>query len=89
MQNESNKTAVTVDQPNAPELTFGQKRVGVTFNPSKNPEVDTFKSATANAIDELKRFSDASTDPEAKRAFAEAMTQYENACMWAVKAFTK
>lgn len=32
-------------------LTFGQKLVGVDFNPSKNPKVDRLKELFAEAVD--------------------------------------
>lgn len=35
------------------ELTFGQKAVGVNFNPSRFPEVDKVKQSVADAIDVL------------------------------------
>lgn len=36
---------------NQPELTFGGKAVGLSFNPSNNEEVDGIKKAAANFID--------------------------------------
>lgn len=33
------------------ELTFGQKAVGITFNPSKNNKVDSVKQSFADIID--------------------------------------
>lgn len=33
------------------QFTFGQKLVGVDFNPSKNPKVDRLKELFAEAID--------------------------------------
>lgn len=34
-----------------PTLTFGQKLVGVTFNPSQNPKVDRIKEISAELAD--------------------------------------
>lgn len=68
--------------------SFGSYRVGVSFNPSSNPEVDQVKQATAHLIDNLEAFK-ASAFPEAARCAALAQTAYEEACMWAVKAITK
>lgn len=33
------------------ELTFGQQLCGITFNPSRNPDVDNIKSAMAELAD--------------------------------------
>lgn len=35
------------------ELSFGQKAVGLTFNPSNNPDVDYIKSQIALVIDRI------------------------------------
>lgn len=42
-----------MSESEVPELTFGQKQVGVTFNPSSSPLVDNIKRHTASLIDEL------------------------------------
>lgn len=63
--------------------TIGEVRVRTTFNPSLNSTVDLIKQKTAeliNLCDELKT-KDA-------RLASEAMTAYEEAAMWAVKAAT-
>ena len=69
--------------------TLGEYRVGIDFNVSGSDDVLYFKATTAGLIDHLKSLQDKCDNPEAKRAFAEAMTNYENAAMWAVKAVTK
>jgi len=71
------------------QLTFGESRVGVTFNPNQNEYVEIIKRQTAGLIDLLNDNSQASDNPEAKRAYSVAMTNFEDACMWAVKAATK
>jgi len=71
------------------QLTLGEYRVGVTFNPSQNEYVEIFKRETAKLIDLLNESSQVNDNTEAKRAFSLAMTNYEDAAMWAVKAFTK
>lgn len=76
------------DKPNRP-LTFGEKRVGVTFNPSQNEYVEIFKRETAKLIDLLNESAEVNLNQEAKRCFSLAMTTYEEAAMWAVKAVTK
>jgi hypothetical protein len=66
-----------------PELTFGQKRIRVSFNPSNNPIVDEIKQKAADLIDliELVKTKDA-------RLASLAQTSIEEAAMWAVKAAT-
>jgi hypothetical protein len=39
------------------ELTFGEKAVGVSFNPSKNPAVDEAKELSARLIDLVEELS--------------------------------
>lgn len=70
-------------------MTEGEYRVGVSFNPSGSDAVDDFKRRTAALIDEMQNFLLATPIPGAARCAVEAMTNYENACMWAVKAITK
>lgn len=69
------------------QLTEGQYRVGVTFNPSNDPMVDKIKIRTAELIDLLTPLSDACG--VGWREASHAMTVYEDAAMWAVKAVTK
>jgi hypothetical protein len=70
-------------------LTFGQKAVGVTFNPSGNPDVDELKRRFALIIDQchLRRQS-LMAGSEAHRMWSEAITQAQTAQMWATKAAT-
>lgn len=70
------------------QLTEGGYRVGVTFNPSNNPQVDEIKAAAANLIDMLNPIASDRTHPGARCASI-AMTEIESAAMWAVKAVTK
>lgn len=73
----------------------GAYRVGTTFNPSGNSDVDKIKAASAELIDMIDALrpdlvgvttADAS---EVTRLKALAMTEVESAAMWAVKAATK
>ena len=68
--------------------TFGQKRVRAEFNPSKTGRVDTLKNDSALLIDQVHTISLSTEDPEVKRLCSLAMTAYEEAAMWAVKAAT-
>jgi hypothetical protein len=71
------------------ELTFGEKAVGLSFNPSNNPSVDECKRQFAKAIDFLHEFrSDAKVSDGAKRHASIAITELESAQMRAVKALT-
>lgn len=78
----------TVTMP--PELTFGQKAVGITFNPSKDGRVDRMKQHYANIIDSLNdmRTGDAMLSGDQARVVAIAITEAQTAQMWAVKALT-
>jgi len=83
-----NKMSESVSQEQ-PILSFGQKAVGITFNPGGNPEVDRCKQQHANCIDQmhaLRNKEDAS--PEQKRLASIAITELQGAQMWAVKALT-
>jgi len=66
------------------ELTLGEKRVGWTFNPSNNTEVDFYKTSYANLIDTLETSRDGGGQ-EKQRLISMAQTDAEKACMLAVK----
>ena len=70
------------------EQSLGEKRVRVNFNVDGVSMVDVIKRETAALIDICKAQMDATADGETKRLCAEAMTLYETACMFAVKAVT-
>lgn len=70
------------------QLTYGQKAVGLSFNPSANTEVDKCKAIFANAIDQLNDLRNETTAPEVKRMCSVAITDAQSAQMWAVKALT-
>jgi hypothetical protein len=70
-------------------MTIGEDRVRVKFNPSGNGLVDRIKQKTAELIDECDLCASEDQDSsERKRLWALAMTHYEDAAMWAVKAAT-
>ena len=69
-------------------MTEGEYRVGITFNPSANPDVDMIKKSVAALIDFLAPLSADREHPGARCASI-AMTELESAAMWAVKAVTK
>lgn len=70
-------------------MTLGEYRVGVTFNPSKDPAVDAIKRAAAELIDLIDNIQIKHEASEVARLKALAMTHIEDAAMWAVKACTK
>ena len=71
------------------QLTFGQRAVGLLFNPSGDDAVGQCKAKFAEAIDQMNDFRNApTTTPEAKRLASIAITELQAAQMWAVKALT-
>lgn len=70
------------------QLTYGQKAVGLSFNPSQNSEVDKCKMLFANTIDQLNELRTSSNSPEVKRLCSVAITETQSAQMWTVKALT-
>jgi hypothetical protein len=69
------------------EMTFGERAVGLTFNPSKDPKVDKLKKLYAEIIDELDGMK-ADGENDRNRLCAIAITEAQGAQMWAVKAVT-
>lgn len=72
-----------------PVMTFGQKAVGLSFNPSGDRVVTDVKQRFADLIDIANSARvDKSTTPGAQRHFSVAITQLEDAQMRFVKALT-
>ncbi|MGV0954713.1 MAG: DUF7681 family protein [Fluviibacter sp.] len=71
-------------------LTFGQKAVGLTFNPSGDDAVARCKQIFADAIDQMEelRAATTTTAPGQARLASIAITEAQAAQMWAVKALT-
>lgn len=72
------------------EMTFGEKAVGLTFNPSGDKDVQKVKELYAEIIDllhNLKRNTDAMTEQK-DSCFEIAKMEAMGAQMWAVKAIT-
>lgn len=72
----------------ARDLTFGERAVGLTFNPSNNPDVDRVKRMFAEIIDEMDFLRSTTANNDVKRMAAVAITEAQTAQMWAVKAIT-
>jgi hypothetical protein len=75
-------------QSNGRELTFGEKAVGLAFNPSGDPKVHQLKELYAQIVDIC---NDARTEAgpgEKGRLLSVAITEAQGAQMWAVKGVT-
>jgi len=70
------------------ELSYGQKAVGLTFNPSADGNVQHIKELYAEIIDFCNGMTVGNLNPEAIRLFKIAITEAQTAQMWAVKAIT-
>ena len=71
-----------------PDLTFGQKAVGLTFNPSGDDAVGKCKQMFADTIDQMNDLRNQTSSGDVKRMCSEAITNAQTAQMWAVKAIT-
>ena len=72
----------------AKEQTFGEKAVGLSFNPSGDDAVAMCKAEFAATIDRMNSLRASSDNPEVKRMASVAITEAQTAQMWAVKALT-
>lgn len=73
------------------EMTYGEKAVGLTFNPSNDPKVQKVKELYAEIIDIVINNAypvDGSKTTEMQTLTTEAIRQAQTAQMWAVKAIT-
>ena len=70
------------------QQTFGQKAVGLSFNPSGDDAVSECKQRFAVAIDQMNDLRTSSSSPEVKRMASVAITEMQTAQIWAVKALT-
>lgn len=70
------------------QLTFGQKAVGITFNPGGHALVNEIKEKAAAYIDLLNEARNATNDGEIKRMLSIAITEAQTSQMWGVKAVT-
>jgi len=70
------------------ELTFGERAVGISFNPGGDPTVNAIKQKCAEIIDLYNDARSNSSDPEVKRMYSVAITEIQTGQMWGVKAAT-
>lgn len=69
------------------ELTYGEKAVGLTFNPTGDQTVYNIKKAFAVAIDQIQDERARDATPSEKGAMLTlAIREAQTAQMWAVKA---
>lgn len=69
-------------------MSLGEDRVRIKFNPSDDSLVSQIKQKSAELIDLCHKMADQTDEPEKGRLISLAMTHYEDAAMWAVKAAT-
>jgi len=75
----------------AREMTYGEKAVGLTFNPSHDPKVQKVKELYAEIIDIVINNAypvEGGKTTEMQTLSTEAIRQAQTAQMWAVKAIT-
>jgi hypothetical protein len=70
------------------EMTYGEKAVGLTFNPSNDDAVAQCKQEFAAVIDRMNDLRNSTDNSEMKRMASVAITEAQTAQMWAVKAIT-
>lgn len=70
------------------EMTYGEKAVGLTFNPSNDDAVAQCKQEFAAVIDRMNDLRNSTDNAEMKRMASVAITEAQTAQMWAVKAIT-
>ena len=71
-----------------PEMTYGEKAVGLNFNPIGDAGVKRIKELYAEIIDTMDNLRDSEATPEQKRLASVAITEAQTAQMRAVKALT-
>lgn len=69
------------------DLSYGERAVGLAFNPSADASVDRIKSLYAQIIDEMAVLRN-TRGGETPRLASVAITEAQGAQMWAVKAIT-
>jgi hypothetical protein len=74
--------------PTDREMTFGEKAVGLTFNPSGDDEVARIKKDFAAVIDRLHDLRVSAANCDVEHMLSISITEAQTAQMWAVKAVT-
>lgn len=86
MTSAANKEVVSTTVEKEP--TFGEKAVGLSFNPSNDDAVAQCKKEFATVIDRMNDLRSKDLTGEVARMASLAITQAQTAQMWAVKALT-
>ncbi len=73
---------------NSKESTYGERAVGLNFNPGGDEKVNTVKFLYAKIIDLLNELPVTEGRSEKLRLAKIAITEAQSAQMWAVKALT-
>lgn len=68
--------------------TYGERAVGLSFNPSWNRDVHEIKELFAQLIDKMDEVRKQAWHSEKGRLASVAITEAQGAQMWAVKAVT-
>jgi hypothetical protein len=87
IQNRKNKKQM--ENNSTKQMTLGEERCHINFNPSSDDKIGTFKRMIADAIDYCNAELQNTEDGEAKRCFSIAMTELETAQMYGVKGIAK
>lgn len=69
-------------------LTYGEKAVGLTFNPSNDENVQKVKELYAQIVDICDKIRTEAGQGEKGRLLSVAITEAQSAQMWAVKGIT-
>lgn len=69
-------------------MTYGEKAVGLTFNPSGDEKVQRVKELYAQIIDLCNELRNEAGPGEKGRLLSVAITEAQTAQMWAVKGIT-
>lgn len=69
-------------------MTYGEKAVGLSFNPSNDDAVAKCKAEFAVIIDRMNELRISGVPSEVVRMASIAITEAQTAQMWAVKAIT-
>ena len=70
------------------ELSYGEKAVGITFNPGNSDEVYKVKALCAELINRMVDLRSTGTSADQRHLVSVAITELQTAQMWCVKAIT-
>jgi len=80
-----------MNKEKTPKLSFGEKAVGLTFNPGGMKEVNSIKKLSADLIDELNNQRDKAKEENNEEKIAQftlAIRSIQEGQLWGVKAAT-